>query len=85
MCEKRKIRNAACDLTSCASIWWKNLCASKKVPRTWKEMKILMRERFITQSYASICKEEVHLSEEETLIAPPPVTNILQEKANKQE
>ena len=32
MCEKGEIRNAACVLTSRASIWWNNLCAFKKVP-----------------------------------------------------
>src|SRR6266540_4360618 len=39
MCDKRKIKNAASSLTSCALIWWKDLCDYEEVPQTWKNVK----------------------------------------------
>src|SRR5579859_6240940 len=45
MCDWRKIKIAVSSLTSCALTWWENLCVSDK-PQTWKNMKILMREKF---------------------------------------
>jgi hypothetical protein len=45
MCDRRKIKIVVSSLTSCALTWWKNLCVSNK-PQTWKDMKILMREKF---------------------------------------
>jgi hypothetical protein len=45
MCDRRKIKIDVSSLTSCALTWWENLCVSDK-PKTWKDMKILMREKF---------------------------------------
>jgi hypothetical protein len=45
MCDRRKIKIVVSSLTSCALTWWENLCVSDK-PQTWKDMKILMREKF---------------------------------------
>jgi hypothetical protein len=51
MCDRRKIKIAVSSLTSCALTWWENLCVSDK-PQTWKDMKILMREKFYQHDLA---------------------------------
>jgi hypothetical protein len=51
MHDRRKIKIVVCSLTSCALTWWENLCVSDK-PGTWKDMKILMREKFYQQDLA---------------------------------
>jgi hypothetical protein len=45
MCGRRKIKIAISSLTSCTLTWWENLCVWDK-PQTWKDMKILIREKF---------------------------------------
>jgi hypothetical protein len=45
MCDRRKIMIDVSSLTSCALTWWEHLCVSDK-PQTWKDMKILMTEKF---------------------------------------
>ena len=52
MCDKRKIKNAASSLTSCALIWWKDLCDYGEVPHTWKNMKQFMRDEFVPTSHS---------------------------------
>jgi hypothetical protein len=66
--------------------WWKHLCESDELPKTWNDMKILMRETFVNSSPASNLNFEIHsLEEEEATIASPIVHNILQEVKIKQE
>jgi hypothetical protein len=51
MCDRRKIKIVVSSLTSCALTWWENLCVLDK-PRTWKDMKILLREKFYQHDLA---------------------------------
>jgi hypothetical protein len=43
ICERRKLRNVASALTNNALAWWKHLCESNELPKTWSDVKILMR------------------------------------------
>ena len=52
MCNRRKIKNAASSLTSCALIWWKDLCDYEEDPRTWRDMKRYMRDEFVPTSHS---------------------------------
>jgi hypothetical protein len=45
ICDRRQIQITVSSLTSCALTWWENLCVSDK-PQTWKDTKILMRQKF---------------------------------------
>jgi hypothetical protein len=63
-----------------ALAWWKHLCESDELPKTWNDVKILMRKSFADSSPASNLNFEIHsLEEEEATIASPIVHNILQE------
>jgi hypothetical protein len=44
ICERRKLRNVASSLTNDALAWWKCLCESDQLPKTWNDMIILMRK-----------------------------------------
>jgi hypothetical protein len=69
-----------------ALAWWKCLCEYDKVPKTWNDVKVLMRKTFVDSSRASNLNFEIHsLEEEEATIASPIVRNILQEFEIKQE
>jgi hypothetical protein len=64
----------------------KHLCESNELPKTWNDLKILMRNFFVDSSPASNLNFEIHsLEEEEAIIASPIVHNILQEVKIKQE
>jgi hypothetical protein len=86
ICGRRKLRNVASALTNNALAWWKCLCESDELPKTWKDVKILMRKTFDNSSPACKLNFEIHsLEEEEATIASPLVHNILQEVEIKQE
>jgi hypothetical protein len=69
-----------------ALAWWKCLCESAKLPKTWNGVKNLKRKIFIGSSPTSNLNFEIHsLKEEEATIASPIVHNILQEVEIKQE
>jgi hypothetical protein len=46
ICERRKLINVASVLTNDALVWWKRLCESAEFPKSWNDMKILMRKNF---------------------------------------
>jgi hypothetical protein len=85
ICERRKLRNVANTLTNDALVWWKHLCESDELPKTWNDVKILMRKTFVDSSLASNLNSEIHSLEEESTIASPIVHNISQEVKIKQE
>jgi hypothetical protein len=72
-CDRRKIKIVISSLTSCALIWWENLCVSGK-PQTWKDMKILIREKFYQ-----------HDLTEHIPIVSSSIPNILQDNAQNKE
>jgi hypothetical protein len=43
ICERRMLKNVASALTNNALEWSKRLCESDELPKTWNDMKILMR------------------------------------------
>jgi hypothetical protein len=43
ICERRKLKNVS-TLMNNALAWWKHLCESDKLPKTWNDVKILMRK-----------------------------------------
>jgi hypothetical protein len=73
MCDRRKIEIVAISLTSCALTWWEKLCVLDK-PQTWKDMKILMREKFYQHDLV-----------EHIPIVSSSLPNILQDKAQNKE
>jgi hypothetical protein len=78
ICERRKLRNVASVLMNNTLAWWKHLCESDKLPKTWNAVKILMRNTFTDSSPTSNLKFEIHsLEEEEETIASPIAHNIL--------
>jgi hypothetical protein len=86
ICERRKLRNIASALTNNALAWWKRLCASDELPKTWNNVKFLMRKTFVDSSPTSNLNFDIHsLEEEEASIASPIVHNILPEVEIKQE
>jgi hypothetical protein len=82
--EWRKLRNVASTLSNDALVWWKHLCESDELPKTWNNEKILMRETFVNSSPSNL-NFEIHSLEEEATIASSIVHNILQEVEIKQE
>jgi hypothetical protein len=73
MCDRRQIKIVVSSLTSCALTWWENLCVSDK-PQTWKDMKILMTEKFYQHDLA-----------EHIPIVSSSMPNILQDNAQNKE
>ena len=49
MCPRRKVNNVANVLRLSALIWWMSLSPLDK-PQTWDDMKIVMRENFVSPS-----------------------------------
>jgi hypothetical protein len=49
MCERKKIKKATSVLTNSALTWWESLTPSDR-PQTWADMKMLMRERFVSSN-----------------------------------
>jgi hypothetical protein len=85
ICEQIKLRNIASTLINDALVWWKHLCESNELPKTWNDVKILMRKTFVDSSPASNLNSKIHSLEEEVTIASSTVHNILQEVKIKQE
>jgi hypothetical protein len=85
MCDSRKLRNIASALTNNTLAWWKRLCEFDELPKTWNNVKMLMRKTFVDSSPASNLNIEIHSLEEEATVASPIVHNILQEVEIKQE
>jgi hypothetical protein len=79
ICERRKLRNISSTLTNDALVWWKYLCESDELPKTWNDVKILMRKTFVDSSPASNLNSEIHSLEKEATIAFSIVHNILKE------
>jgi hypothetical protein len=62
--ERRKVRNISSALTNNVSTWWKHLYESNELPKTWNNVKILMRKTSIDSSPVT----EIHsLGEEPTI------------------
>jgi hypothetical protein len=85
ICERRKLKNVASGLTNNALAWWKHLYESDELPKTWNDVKILMRKTFIDSSPVSSLNFEIHSLEEEATIASPVVHNILHEVESNEE
>jgi hypothetical protein len=62
-----------------------HLGESNELPKTWNDVKILIRKTFVDSSSASNFNFEIHSLEEEATIASPIVHNILQEVEIKQD
>ena len=75
MCERRKIKNATSVLIDNASNWWDNLCEFDK-PRSWNDMKTLMRETFV---HISSCEDKEDSLEEDNHVVPLVLPNLLQD------
>jgi hypothetical protein len=85
ICEKRKLKNIDCALMNNVLAWWKHLCESNELPKTWNDVKILMEKTFIDSPPKSNMNFKIHSLEEEPTIASPIMHNILQEVDIKQE
>jgi CHAT domain-containing protein len=84
ICERRKLENVASALMNNALAWWKHLCESNELPKTWKDVENLMRKTFVDSSSASNLNFEIHSLEQPTIVSPI-VHNILQKVEIKQE
>jgi hypothetical protein len=73
MCDRRQIKIVVTYLTTCALTWWENFCVSDK-PQTWKDMKILMREKFYQHDLV-----------EHIPVVSSSMPNILQDNAQNKE
>jgi hypothetical protein len=60
ICERRKLRNVASALMNNALAWWKRLCESDELLKTWNDVKILMRKTFVDSSPVSNLNFEIH-------------------------
>jgi hypothetical protein len=73
MCDRTQIKIVVSSVTSCAFTWRENLCVLDK-PQTWKDMKILIREKFYQHDLA-----------EHILIISSSMPNILQDNAQNKD
>jgi hypothetical protein len=85
ICVRRKLRNGSSALTNNALAGWKRLCEFDELPKTWNDVKILMRKTFVDSSPTSNLNFEIHSLEEEATIASLIVHKILQKVEIKQE
>ena len=84
MCPRRKVKNAVSVLRHSALSWWESLDPSDK-PQTWNDMKLLMRETFVNPPPVLTSYAEVHHLEEESIVIPFAMTNLLQNNVYKRE
>uniref|UniRef100_A0A0D9W2E7 Retrotransposon gag domain-containing protein n=1 Tax=Leersia perrieri TaxID=77586 RepID=A0A0D9W2E7_9ORYZ len=72
MCERRKLRNVTSALIGSALIWWENLSMSShdNLPRTWDDMKVLIREIFVNRLVVPTYNDDVHMLEEQPRAVP---------------
>ena len=82
MCPRRKVKNAVSVLRHSALSWWESLDPSDK-PQTWNDMKLLMRETFVNPPPVLTSYDEVHHLEEESVVIPPAMPNLLQDNVEK--
>ena len=82
MCPRRKVKNTASVLRYSALSWWESLDPSDK-PQTWNDMKLLMRETFVNPPPILTSYAEVHHLEEESVVIPLAMTNLLQDNVHK--
>ena len=76
MCPRRKVKNTSSVLRHSALSWWESLDPSDK-PQTWNDMKLLMRETFVNPPSVLTSYAEVHYLEEESVVIPPTMPNLL--------
>ena len=74
MCERWKIANTSSILTNDALTWCESVYVNDK-SRTWSDMKMLMRDKFDSQSQNFTCKKDVDDLEEQHLIVLSLVTS----------
>ena len=64
--------------------WWESLDPFDK-PQTWNDMKLFMRETFVNPPPVLTSYAELHYLEEESIVIPLAMTNLLQDNVYKQE
>ena len=84
MCPRKKVKNAASVLRFSALTWWEFLSLLDK-PQTWDDMKILMRETFVSPSHIVNSYDEVFQLEGHSIVVSPTVPNLLQDSEQTQE
>jgi hypothetical protein len=82
MCPRRKVKNTVSVLRHSALSWWESLDPSDK-PQTWNDMKLLMQETFVNPPPVLTSYDEVHHLEEESVVIPPAIPNLLQDNVEK--
>ena len=49
--EEKKVRVASIEFTGYALIWWNQLCHAGGRPESWKQMKSIMKRRFVPEHF----------------------------------
>ena len=49
--EQHRVRQATSEFKDLAIIWWNGLATQDALPRTWEQLKVAMRDRFVPPSY----------------------------------
>ena len=75
MCPRRKVYNAASVLRLSALTWWESLSPLDK-PQTWDDMKILMRETFVSPSHIVNSYDEVFQLEDQSIVLSLAMTKL---------
>jgi hypothetical protein len=56
--EEYRVRQATSEFKDFAIIWWTALASDGNTPRSWAELKVAMRDRFVPSSYhRDLCKK----------------------------
>ena len=84
MCPRRKVKNASSVLRNSVLVWWDSLDSSDK-PQTWKDMKLLMREKFVNAPPTLNSYDEVQNIEDQSIVVSLATPNLLQDADQKQE
>jgi hypothetical protein len=63
--EEHRIRQATSEFKDFAIIWWTALAADGATPRTWEELKVAMRDRFVPPSYHRDLRKKLMRLEQE--------------------
>lgn len=53
--EQHRVRQATSEFKDFAIIWWTGLAADGATPRTWEELKVAMRDRFVPHLIIETC------------------------------
>ena len=83
ICSRRKVKNASSVLRLSALTWWESLSPLDK-PQTWDDMKILMRETFVSPSHIVNSYDEVFQLEDHCIVVSPAVPNLRQDSGQTQ-